>query len=87
MPLFKKKPVVIEAVLFTGYNCLECLRFMGQGALVDSCLELHETDCPVIHTPEGTMNTIAGDWIIKGVKDEFYPCHNHIFNLTYEAVE
>lgn len=81
---FRKKPVMVEAVMFTGNNCLEIIRFMGGPA---DNLELHNTDCPVIHTMEGDMTATAGDWVIKGVKGEFYPCKPDIFELTYEAIE
>lgn len=40
-----------------------------------------------IETLEGTMNANIGDWIIKGVKGEFYPCTDEIFQLTYEKVD
>jgi hypothetical protein len=40
-----------------------------------------------IPTPEGTMTASPGDWIIRGVKGEFYPCKPDIFAATYEAVE
>ena len=87
MPLFRKKPVVIEAVQFTGSNLFECLRFMGETEAVVNNLELHATDMPVIHTLEGKMVASPGDWIIRGVKGELYPCKNDIFLATYEAVQ
>lgn len=64
---FRKKPVVIEAVQFTGENVAECKGFAGSKM-------------------EGEMRCRQGDWIIKGVKGEFYPCKNDIFEATYEAV-
>ncbi len=84
---FRKRPVVIEAVQFTGANLFECLRFMGEPEHVVNNIELKATDAPVIHTLEGMMTTSPGDWIIKGVKGEFYPCKPDIFELTYEATE
>ena len=39
----------------------------------------------IIHTLEGNHSALIGDWIIKGVKGEFYPCKPDIFELTYEA--
>jgi hypothetical protein len=47
--------------------------------------ELHTTDRPVIHTLEGVLTASPGDWIIKGVQGEFYPCKPDIFEATYEA--
>lgn len=80
---FRKKPVVIEAVQFTGKNCFEILHFMGRGHdIIDA--ELQQTDCPTIYTLEGDMNTAPGDWIIKGIKGEFYPCKPDIFEATYD---
>ena len=81
MAQFRKKPVAIEAVQFTGSNCIEIIRFMG-GPWENP--ELHETDIPMIHTLEGDMLASSGDWIIKGVAGEFYPCKPDIFAATYE---
>jgi hypothetical protein len=84
---FRKKPVVIEAVQFTGSNLFECLRFMREPEWVVGNLELKGTDRPIIHTLEGDMQTSPGDWIIRGVKGEYYPCKPDIFEATYEAVQ
>ncbi len=83
MARYRKKPVVIEAIQFTGSNCIECLAFMGDRLGVE-CSEVHTTDCPVIHTLEGDMTASPGDFIIRGVKGEFYPCKPDIFAATYE---
>lgn len=77
---FRKKPVVIEAVQWTGENTDEMWAFAGANV---SC-GLPEI---LVHTLEGTMCGLPGDWIIKGVKGEFYPCKPDIFAATYEAVE
>lgn len=82
MPRFRKKPVVIEARLFDGTNCIELLYWMNIPDAGNP--ELHGSDHPVIHTLEGDMTTEIGDWIIKGVKGEFYPCKPDIFQATYE---
>lgn len=79
---FRKKPIVIEAIQFTGSNCRECLRFMREPAWDNDML--HESDHPVIHTLEGSMETSPGDWIIRGVKGEYYPCKPDIFEASYE---
>ena len=86
MPKFRKKPVVIEAIQFTGDNFFEIARFIGHKEDVLSNLELHSTDCPIIKTLEGDMHTSKGDWIIKGVQGEFYPCKPDIFEQTYERI-
>ncbi len=85
MSKFRKKPVVIEAEQFTGSNAFTIWGFMGRADLIDNP-ELKNTDNPVIHTLEGTMEAKPGDWIIRGVKGEFYPCKPDIFTATYEPV-
>lgn len=84
MPKYRKKPVVIEAIQFTGKNCYDILSFIGRKA---GLMELQQADCPTIQTLEGDMRTSPGDWIIKGVKGEFYPCKPDIFEATYEPVD
>lgn len=76
---FRKEPVVIEAVHFTGKNFDEVEDFVGGDASV------HGAEV-VIATLEGRMICSLGDWIIKGVNGEFYPCKPDIFEKTYEAV-
>lgn len=84
---FRKRPIVVEAMQFTGKNCYDILKFIGRTELLLTGLnEIHQTDCPVIPTLEGNMNTTPGDWIIKGVNGEFYPCKPDIFDKTYEEV-
>ena len=79
---YRKKPVVIEAVEWTGTkeSFEEIEKFMGDFPRVTNGL-LH------VDTLEGTMYASVGDYIIKGVKGEFYPCKPDIFKATYEAVE
>lgn len=81
----KKKPVVIEAIQFTGSNCFECLRFMQTPESIVDNLELKNTDCPSIHTLDGVMQTSPGDFIIRDVKGEYYPCKPDTFAATYEV--
>jgi hypothetical protein len=79
MPKFRKKPVVIEAMQYTDtmLNYIQLAVFMGQEVIANnSKLE--------IKTLEGVMTASKGDWIIKGVHGEFYPCKPDIFELTYE---
>lgn len=80
--LYRKKPVVIEAIQWTGANINEVLDFMKwRNASHDKHTGL------VIHTLEGNHNASHGDFIIKGVHGEFYPCKPDIFEKTYEVVE
>lgn len=82
MAKFRKKPVDIEAVQWTGDNVKEVMDFMGwRNASHDQRSGLN------IHTLEGTHHATPGDWIIRGVKGEFYPCKPDIFAATYEQVE
>lgn len=78
---FRKKPVEIEAIMWNGYNTEEISRFCENGSIQRSGNNL------LVHTLEGTMVASLGDYIIKGVCGEFYPCKPDIFNLTYERVE
>lgn len=68
-----------EAIQWTGKNLSEIDNFM------DGIVENKETTL-VIHTLEGDMEASVGDYIIKGVNGEFYPCKPDIFNKTYEEV-
>jgi hypothetical protein len=74
---YRKKPVVIEAEQF---NKLASLPFSNQNVC---CLG---PEGWYIETLEGPLRITEGDWIIKGVKGEIYPCKNDIFLETYEEV-
>ena len=78
---FRKKPVEIEAIQYDPLDQLPAVRFLGgvDGPWSNS-LGFR------IRTLEGDMLVSPGDWIIKGVKGEFYPCRDDIFEATYEAV-
>ena len=88
---FRKKPVEIMAVQFNGHNAFSLAKW-SDGVIVPSPV-LEPTEANLtgeylqIKTLEGTMTAIVGDWIIRGVKGEFYPCKPDIFEATYEAVE
>jgi len=80
---YRKKPIVIDAVKFTGTNYQTVFDFIGDGAP-----GVHTEDGVIyLLTLEGTMAAEKGDWIIKGWKGEFYPCKPDIFELTYEVAE
>lgn len=89
MPEFRKKPVVIEAVQWTGENEQEVAGFFSQADSETPYFGFHPTPEPhwAINTLEGTMDAHIGDWIIKGVAGEFYPCKPGIFEATYDPVE
>jgi hypothetical protein len=83
MRRFKKKPIVIEAVQFTGHSVSN---FEEIEAFVGGDLGKDEKGGMVIATLEGALHISSGDWIIKGVRGEFYPCKPDIFVATYEEV-
>lgn len=78
---FRKKPVVIEAVQYTGRNLVEIIMWSNAPEI-----EEEFTGGLTIRTLEGDMRANVGDWIIKGVKGEFYPCKPDVFEATYEQV-
>jgi hypothetical protein len=90
MAKFRKKPVVIDAIQWTGntFSHIAIDTFMGVfpkksqiiGSVSNGNVKL------LISTLEGVMEASEGDWIIKGINGEFYPCKPDIFEKTYEAV-
>ena len=78
---FRKRPVVVEAMLYDGDFELG---FLGDNDKVRSAGD--GTGACEIVTLEGVMRADLGDYIIHGVKGEFYPCKPDIFELTYEPV-
>jgi len=85
---YRKRQLEIEAVKWNGYNLDEIKRFTGNNANV----KYDEKDGEVvadlfIHTLEGDMHASKGDYIIKGIKGEFYPCKPDVFTKTYEEVK
>lgn len=90
---YRKRPVLVEALAWDG-TLLQALEvqawLLGHG--VEARVRPSEpmANAPAslfIPTLEGTMEASAGDWIIRGVKGEFYPCKGDVFAATYEAEE
>lgn len=82
MPKFRKKPVVIEAEQYVPGGQLHIEAWMiGHNAREQFGVSGDDVH---IHTLEGIMTANPGDWIIRGVKGEFYPCKPDIFGATYE---
>ena len=79
---YRKKPVVIEALVYTGTNATEILHWMFPDIEPDA-----QANELTIKTLEGELHASPGDFIIKGVKGEFYPCKPDIFEATYEEVK
>ena len=88
---FRKKPVVIEAIQYNRHNSREIELWSNRVVIESPVLEPDENDkvgaYMQIKTLEGVMTASVGDWIIKGVNGEFYPCKPDIFEKTYEMVE
>ena len=80
---FRKKPVVIEAMLWDG--TVETGREIALWA-VDGPVYWTSDLRFSVRTLEGEMSVSVGDWIIRGVKGEYYPCKPDIFEATYEKV-
>lgn len=90
---YRKKPVVIEAIQWNGLNLEEVKAFVGELLIydiIDTAWQVGKGAPHVnmkIKTLDGDMQANKGDFIIKGVNGEFYPCKPDIFEKTYEAVE
>ena len=86
MPKFVKKPVVIEANQFDG-NIRSIDNFPISEVGKFKVSSENEQYCLIIPTLEGDMKALPGDWIIKGVNGEYYPCKPDVFEKTYDVVE
>ena len=82
MKRYRKKPIIIEAIQFTREekNLAEIARLSNGIDITDDGEALR------IETLEGIMRAAPGDWIIRGIKGELYPCKPDIFGATYEEV-
>jgi hypothetical protein len=89
MKKYRKKPVVIEAIELNRRHSDMAVEFVGKENIENYNLgEFAEDSCYIeIKTLEGTMTASEGDWIIKGIKGEFYPCKPDIFEATYEKAD
>lgn len=85
---YRKKPVVIEAVQYNGEEILFNVPKWLSNAQKEGIIYFENCDASkcYIKTLEGVMHVNIGDFIIRGVKGELYPCKPDIFNATYEAV-
>ena len=84
MPFFSKKPVVIEARQLTKDNLDEIISWIKSNGKY--CFRTRCIPPLVIQTLEGNHQAKIGDWVIKGVKGEFYPCKPDIFEMTYQPL-
>lgn len=86
---YRKKPVEVEAMNIGVESMLNVARWCG-GRIQTSAKASDPSDIASwleIPTLEGIMRANKGDWVIRGVNGEFYPCKNEIFAATYEPVE
>ena len=79
---YTKKPVTIDAIIWNGENIDEIANFMNWRNF-----EHDKRNGLIIRTLEGSHNASIGDYIIKGVKGEFYPCKPDIFLMTYDEAQ
>lgn len=98
---YRKKPVIVEALQWNGKNVIDIYNFLedknvetqyevnseGKNFYIDFSGGQCVTGDLMIKTLEGTMKADIGDYIIKGVNGEFYPCKPDIFEKTYEEVK
>lgn len=92
MTKFRKKPVVVDAVQFNGFEGTDWEHLppeLSSFAKEISALECvgNTTISITIKTLEGSMTANIGDWIIRGVKGEVYPCKPDIFKMTYDPID
>ena len=91
---YRKKPVIIEAIQWNENNLKEVMEFIGSEFKYEKDTSYYTNKFnygPALGlrlcTLEGEMKVSKGDYIIKGIKGEFYPCKPDIFEETYEGVE
>ncbi len=95
MARYKKKPVVIEAIQWRGFNntsLTQVVAYEGDETTFGIMGRCQHCQMPIgkhgwIETLEGGHIVCPMDWIIQGVQGEFYPCKPDIFEATYELVE
>jgi len=78
---YRKKPIIVEAIQYDGNNRKELQEFVGLG------LHGAKDNMLAIQTLEGLLFAQVGDYIIKGIQGEFYPCKPDIFKETYESYD
>lgn len=86
MSKYRKRPVEIEAIQFTRQNIEEIVKFINNKVEISIEKRIDGIATCKIETLEGIMTAREGDYIIKGVNGEFYPCKSYIFEKTYEKV-
>jgi len=82
---YRKKPIVVEAVRWDGRE--ETYQQLLKRWKTDRVVRIGENNSLFIHTSEGVMEAKVGDFVIRGIKGEIYPCKSEIFKETYEEEE
>lgn len=77
---YRKRPVVVEAIQWTGKNYKDVQAFAGKSIVH----YFQEAEVLMVRTLEGNMFASRGDYIVKGTRGEFYPCKPDVFQETYE---
>ena len=81
MKKFQPRAVIIRAMQFTGENYQEILDMVPNSSVA---YDENNVICLFINTLEGRMKANLNDWIIEGLRGEYYPCKPDIFSITYE---
>lgn len=81
---FRKKPVEVEAIQFTDKSKNEVFGWVT--CQKTASFDMENKPVLVIKTLEGQMTAMMGDWVIKGIKGEFYPCKPDIFERSYDKI-
>ncbi len=89
--MYRKKPVEIQALQWTGENLEAVQEFVGQAAMVLPTALSEDRAIRIMTREDGPSDQVShyaspGDWIIRGVAGEFYPCKPDIFEATYDRV-
>lgn len=89
--LYRKKPVVVEAAFIKPGNIEKVAEWCGavlvRNELDHGNIEAEDEVYLLIETLEGNMRASIGDFVIRGVQGEFYPCKPDIFEQTYERID
>jgi hypothetical protein len=84
---FRKKPVTVDAMHWDGYPVTATVIIDWMLANGGTARYHDGPSALSIDTLEGTMTAVPGDWVIRGVAGEFYPCREDVFAETYEPAE
>jgi hypothetical protein len=87
MKKYIKKPIIVEAIQYDGFNFIEIFTWVYPSrSMIPIPENVIGTTQLIVRTLEGDMKANIGDYIIKGINGEFYPCRKVIFEKTYEQL-